>query len=156
MRNTVKRGDTSKVGRITIASSTEDVKCDHSLQTKRISITITMGKVEMQSMHNIWGKIFSFIRPRRFSFKRAIFEILGVVVTLQAVVVLILQIVSMIRRQNRHLESFPHLSLQEVVIGENTVQIYDYGHDLYEAMLSAIDAAKRVFILKPIFGKTTR
>ena len=112
-----------------------------------------MGKVEMQSMHNIWGKIFSFIRPRRFSFKRAIFEILGVVVTLQAVVVLILQIVSMIRRQNRHLESFPHLSLQEVVIGENTVQIYDYGHDLYESMLSAIDAAQKSIYLETYIWK---
>jgi len=34
------------VGRITIASRTEDVKCSYSLKTKRISITTTIGTVE--------------------------------------------------------------------------------------------------------------
>ena len=112
-----------------------------------------MGKVEMQSMHNIWGKISPFIRPRRFSIKRTLMEILGLVVTLQAIVVLILQLVSVIRRQNRHQGTFPHISLQEVEIGESTVQIYDYGHDLYQAMLSAIDAAQKSIYLETYIWK---
>src|SRR5205823_14876096 len=96
-----------------------------------------MGKVEMQSMHNIWGKIPPLIRPRRFSIKRTLLEILGLVVTLQAIVVLILQLVSVIRRQKRHQGTFPHISLQEVEIGESTVQIYDYGRELYMSMFSS-------------------
>jgi len=115
-----------------------------------------MGNVEMQNMHNIWGKISPFIRLRRFSIKRTIFEILGFMVTLQAVVVLILEVVSVIRKQKRHKETFPHLSLEEVGIGENTVQIYDYGHDLYESMLSAIDAAQKSIYLETYIWKDDR
>ena len=107
----------------------------------------------MQSMHNIWRKISSFIRPHRFSIKRILLEILGGVVTLQALVILILQAVSVIRRQNRPRESFPHFPLEEVIIGENTVQIYDYGHDLYETMLSAIDAAQESIYLETYIWK---
>src|SRR5881392_2668399 len=112
-----------------------------------------MGNVEMQSRHNIWRKLSPFIRPRRFSIKRILFEIFGLLVTLQAIIVLILQLVSVIRRQNRHQGTFPHISLQEVEIGENTVQIYDYGHDLYEAMLSAIDAAQESIYLETYIWK---
>ena len=107
----------------------------------------------MQSLKNIWRKVSSLIRPRSFSIKRTLFEIIVFVVTLQAVVVLILQVVSALRRQNRHQESFPHVSLEEVVIGENTIQIYDYGHDLYEFMLSAIDAAQESIYLETYIWK---
>src|SRR2546429_6645192 len=107
----------------------------------------------MQSMHNIWRKISSFIRPHRFSIKRILLEILGGIVTLQALVILILQAVSVIRRQIRPRASFPHLPLEEVEIGENTVQIYDYGHDLYESMLSAIDAAQKSIYLETYIWK---
>src|SRR5204863_7906780 len=141
------------MGRITIAPRTEDVTCSHSLKTKRITITIAVGNVEMQSMHNIWEKISPLIRPRRFSIKRTLLEILGLVVTLQAIVVLILQLVSVIRRQNRHQGTFPHISLQEVEIGESTVQIYDYGRDLFESMLSAIDAAQESIYLETYIWK---
>ncbi len=107
----------------------------------------------MQSRHNIWRKLSPFIRPRRFSIKRILFEIFGLLVTLQAIVVLILQLVSVIRRQNRHQGTFPHISLEEVEIGENTVQIYDYGRDLYESMLSAIDAAQESIYLETYIWK---
>jgi hypothetical protein len=35
--------------------------------------------------------------------------------------------------------SFPHPHLGEVRVGTNRLQIYDYGRDLYDAMLAAID-----------------
>jgi len=107
----------------------------------------------MQNMHNIWGKISSSFRPRKFSLKRILFEIIGFLVTLQAVVILTLQVVSIIRRQNRHQESIPHVSLQEIPVGENSVQIYGYGHDLYESMLSAIDAAQESIYLETYIWK---
>ncbi len=107
----------------------------------------------MQSIKNIWEKISSLIQPRGFSIKRTLLEIIGFVFTLQALVVIVLQVVSVIRRQNRHQESFPHLLLEEVAIGENAVQIYDYGHDLYESMLSAIDAAQESIYLETYIWK---
>ena len=96
----------------------------------------------MQSSKNIWRKVLYVIQPRRFSLKRTLLEIVGFAITLQAIVVIILEVISLIRRQNRHQGPFPHLSPEEVIIGKNTVQIYDYGHDLYASMLQAIDAAQ--------------
>ena len=110
----------------------------------------------MLSITNIWRKILHLIQPRRFSMKRTLLEIIGLVFTLQAVVVLTLQVISLIRRQNRHKETFPHLSPDEVVIGENTVQIYDFGHDLYESMLSAIDTAQKSIYLETYIWKDDR
>ncbi|MGZ3609798.1 MAG: phospholipase D-like domain-containing protein [Ktedonobacteraceae bacterium] len=107
----------------------------------------------MQSSKNIWKKVSDVIRPRRFSIKRVLLEILGFAITLQTVVVLVLEIISLIRRQNRHNETFPHLSPEEVVIGENTVQIYAYGHDLYDSMLSAIDTAQKSIYLETYIWK---
>ncbi len=110
----------------------------------------------MQSIKNIWGKISSLIRSRKFSIKRILFEIIGLVITLQAVVVFILEVISFIRRQNRQQGTFPHLSLEEVTIGENTIQIYDYGHDLYKSMLSAIDSAQKSIYLETYIWKDDR
>ncbi len=107
----------------------------------------------MQSIQNIWGKISCFIRPRRFSIKRTILEILGLLVTLQAFVALILQFVSVLRRHQRYQGSFPHLLLEEVSIGENSVQMYDFGRDLYEYMLEAIDAAQKSIYLETYIWK---
>jgi cardiolipin synthase len=77
----------------------------------------------------------------------------GFVVALQATVVLILQFVSLLRRQHRHQGSFPHLGVEEVEIGENAVQMYDYGYDLYKSMLDAIDAAQESIYLETYIWK---
>ncbi len=110
----------------------------------------------MQSSRNIWRKILHVIRPRRFSIKRTLLEIFGLAIILQAVVVVVLEIISLIRRQNRYQGTFPHISLDEVVIGKNTVQIYDYGHDLYTSMLHAIDAAQKNIYLETYIWKDDR
>jgi cardiolipin synthase len=68
-------------------------------------------------------------------------------------VVLILQFVSVLRRQQRYQGSFPHLSLEEVNIGKNRVQIYDYGRDLYAHMLQAIDDAHESIYLETYIWK---
>ncbi len=107
----------------------------------------------MQSSKNIWGKISSLIRPRKFSIKRILLSLIGLAISLQAVVVLILEVISLIRRQNRQQGTFPHLSPEEVKIGENTVQIFAYGHDLYESMLSAIDTAQKSIYLETYIWK---
>ena len=110
----------------------------------------------MQRLKTIRRKISSIILPRRFSIKRTALGIIGAIFSLQAIVVFFLEIISFLRRKNRHQRSFPRLSLEEVVIGENTVQIYDYGHDLYEAMLSAIDSAQQSIYLETYIWKADR
>ncbi len=107
----------------------------------------------MQKSKNIWRKVLDVIRPRRFSIRRALLEIVGFAITLQAIVVIILEVISLLRRQNRHQGPFPHLFPEEVVIGKNTVQIYDYGHDLYASMLQAIDAAQKNIYLETYIWK---
>jgi cardiolipin synthase len=107
----------------------------------------------MSRLQFLWGNTYRMLRTRRFSFKRIIFQTLGFVVTLQAIVVLILQFVSVLRRQHRYQGSFPHLSLEEVNIGKNRVQIYDYGRDLYAHMLQAIDDAHESIYLETYIWK---
>ena len=107
----------------------------------------------MSRLQYLWGKTYRLLRSRRFSFKRTILEISGVVVTLQAIVVLILQFVSILRRQQRYQGSFPHLPLEEVNIGKNRVQIYDFGRDLYAHMLQAIDDAHESIYLETYIWK---
>lgn len=107
----------------------------------------------MRRLQYCWGKIYRMLRPRRFSLKDVLLEIFGLVVTLQAIVVLILQFVSILRRQHRYQGSFPHLHLEEVNIGQNSVKVYDYGHDLYTHMLEAIDAAQESIYLETYIWK---
>ncbi len=79
---------------------------------------------------------------RRFSVRRMVMEMTGLMVGLEAITVIILQLVSEQRKQRRPEGGFPHPYLDEVRVGDNTLQIYDYGRDLYDAMLAAISAIK--------------
>ncbi len=79
---------------------------------------------------------------RRLSVRRMVMEMTGLMVVLEAITVIILQFVSEQRKQRRPEGGFPHPYLDEVRVGDNTLQIYDYGRDLYDAMLAAIDAAQ--------------
>ena len=47
----------------------------------------------------------------------------------------------------------PHPDLSEVPLGKNNLQLYDYGSDLYEAMLAAIDAAQESIYLETYIWK---
>jgi cardiolipin synthase A/B len=107
----------------------------------------------MPRLQYLWGEIYRLFRPRRFSIKRTILQITGITVMMQAAVVLILQFVSVLRRQHRYQGSFPHMQLEEVNIGKNAVKIYDYGRDLYEDMLTAIDAAQESIYLETYIWK---
>jgi cardiolipin synthase len=49
--------------------------------------------------------------------------------------------ISTLRRKKKE-QSFPRIPLQEVHVGEDTLQLYCYGRDLFDAMLSAISNAK--------------
>jgi cardiolipin synthase len=100
------------------------------------------------------------LRRPRVSLRRLLLEATGITLALQAVVVLTLQAVSILRRQQQK-GGFPHPRFGPVVVGENALsdvgknclQLYDYGRDLYDAMLKAIDAARETIYLETYIWK---
>src|SRR5438046_4262899 len=108
----------------------------------------------MQRKKDIMHRLQALLRRRhRFSIWRLLLRATGVMVVLEAVVVIILQIVSIQRRHQRQKGSFPHPSLKGVTVGENRLQLYDYGRDLYDAMLAAIDTAQESIYLETYIWK---
>src|SRR6266704_4750238 len=91
---------------------------------------------------------------RQISIRRIVMEMTGLLVGLEAITVIILQLVSEQRKQHRPEGGFPHPYLDEVRVGDNTLQIYDYGRDLYDAMLAAIDAAQESVYLETFIWKS--
>jgi cardiolipin synthase len=87
------------------------------------------------------------------SVKQIVLRGLGAIVALQAVTVAILWVVSTLQAKSRKKTSFPHLNLDPVQIEENALQIYSYGRDLYDAMLTAIDEAQNCIYLESFIWK---
>src|SRR4051794_2016313 len=79
----------------------------------------------------------------RLSMRRIVLEMTGLLVVLEAITVIILQIISVQRRQHQHKGGFPHPSLDELGVGDNSFDLYDYVRDLYDAMRGLIDAARQ-------------
>ena len=97
-------------------------------------------------------QIQAFYNPRQLSLRKITLTIFGLVVSLQTITVIILQIVS-IQRRSQHHGGFPHPRLSEVQVGANRIQLYDYGQDLFNAMLAAIDSAKESIYLETYIWK---
>ena len=90
---------------------------------------------------------------RRLSLLRVMLAVAGGAVALQAITILILQAVTEVRKLRRNSGSFPHPSFEELQVGDNRLQIYAYGSDLYEAMLAAIDSAQESIYLETYLWK---
>ncbi len=80
---------------------------------------------------------------------------LSVLVTfvLQLLTAAILMIVASIRDRKKQEHSFPRLDLQEVQVGENRLQLYCYGRELFDDMLAAIDSAKESVYIESYIWK---
>jgi cardiolipin synthase A/B len=107
----------------------------------------------MPSRQDYMNPLKSLRRRYRFSLLRTLLGATGLMVALQACVVIILQVVSAYRKRFRHGGGFPHPYLSEVPVGKNTLQLYDYGYDLYNAMLAAIDVAQESIYLETFIWK---
>src|SRR5712692_7320198 len=92
---------------------------------------------------------------RKFSLKRLLLQLTGIMLGLQALIVFVLQIISVRRKRHQPQGGFPHQYLEMVRVGKNTVQLFDYGRELYDAMLAAIDGARESIYWKRISGKVT-
>ncbi len=77
----------------------------------------------------------------------------GLLIALESVTVLILQLITAHRRRKEQKGGFPHPHLSEVQVGENVLEVYDYGRDLYDAMLAAIDDAQNSIYLETYIWK---
>ncbi len=78
--------------------------------------------------------------------------ILGIL-TLQVLTVAVLLVIAALGKRRQHEVSFPHHLFEEVPVGENSLQLYAYGRDLYDAMLQAIDAAHESIYLETYIWK---
>lgn len=87
------------------------------------------------------------------SITQIVLRAMGALFGLQVLTVAILQFVSKLRRKQQQGGGFPHPNLNEVHVGDNTLQLYDYGQYLYDAMLAAIDSAKESIYLETFIWK---
>lgn len=78
---------------------------------------------------------------------------IGGVAGLQLGVVAILSGLAAWRKRRARPQGFPHDTLPEVQVGENTLRVYTYGQDLYGAMLEAIDCAHESIYLETFIWK---
>ncbi len=91
-------------------------------------------------------------RPR-FSLLRLVRMSVGILFALQAATVMVLWVVAALSNRRKRGQSFPRPHLDEVQVGENALQLYGYGRDLYDAMFEAIDSAQESIYLETFIWK---
>ncbi len=77
---------------------------------------------------------------------------LGLVGVAQAIVASVLMVAAWLRRRKQN-QGFPHSLPAPVAVADNTLQVYSYGKDLYDAMIEAIDAAQESIYLETFIWK---
>ncbi len=87
------------------------------------------------------------------SLTQIVLRAMGTLFGLQVLTIAILQLVSKLRRKQQQGGGFPHPNLSEVRVGDNALQLYDYGQYLYDAMFAAIDSAKESIYLETFIWK---
>ncbi len=81
------------------------------------------------------------LRASLWRLLRLLGGVAGSFLALQTAVVATLVAIARQRRMRSPERGFPYLELHEESLGENQLQLYTYGQDLYDAMLEAIDSA---------------
>jgi cardiolipin synthase A/B len=98
-------------------------------------------------------KLIGHLSIPRLPLWQIIKRALIVMVTLQSLTVTALIVISAIRNRRHEEKSFPHIRLDEVRVGDNRLQLYDYGRELYDAMLEAIDSAQEAVYIESFIWK---
>lgn len=94
-----------------------------------------------------------FKRFSRMSLLRLVGKVMLGVVTLQVLTAAVLLAIAALGRRRKHEVSFPHQPFEEVRVGENSLKLYAYGRELFDAMLEAIDAAQESIYLETYIWK---
>ena len=111
-----------------------------SIKTDRNKIIFETDKLEVR-------------RKDRFSLVSTARLIFGAIISLQIFTAAILLLIASLRNRHKHEQSFPHMDLDEVQVGDNRLQLYTYGRDLYDAMFEAIDNARESVYLESFIWK---
>lgn len=98
-------------------------------------------------LHRLTGRV------QRMPVRRTLLLLAGVYTALQTITIAVLSVIAM--RRNRRLTHarFPHLDLPEIFVEDNHLKIYDYGADLFTAMLEAISSAKELIFIESYIWK---
>ena len=92
-------------------------------------------------------------RIDRLTFLHLVRRVILSALTVQVLTAAVLLGIAAFGRRRKHDASFPHRHYEEVWVGENSLQLYSYGHDLYDAMLEAIDGARESIYLETYIWK---
>lgn len=84
---------------------------------------------------------------------RVVFTLGGAYVALQTATIIVLSALSIRRKRALDGARFPITRLGPETVGPNTLRIYSYGSDLYDAMLAAIDSAKAFIFIESFIWK---
>lgn len=101
----------------------------------------------MQNRFRWW----SYMTP-----KRVILLVLRIVLGAQVVTLVALELIAFWRERSMKKikkKPFPYPELDEVKVGGNTLELYADGHDLYTAMLEAIDEAQECIYIESYIWK---
>ena len=94
-----------------------------------------------------------FKRLSGLSLLRLVLKVILGVLTLQVLIAAVLLLIAALGKRRKHEVSFPHEPFEEVQVGENSLKLYAYGRDLFDAMLEAIDAAQESIYLETYIWK---
>ncbi len=94
-----------------------------------------------------------FKRYSRVSLLRLVGKVILGLLTLQVLTAAVLLVIAALGKRRKHEVSFPHQPIEEVQVGENSLKLYAYGRDLFDAMLEAIDAAQESIYLETYIWK---
>src|SRR5690348_12621059 len=94
-----------------------------------------------------------FKRFSRLSLLRLVGKVILGLLTVQILTAAVLLVIAALGKRRKHEVSFPHKPFEEVQVGENCLQLYAYGRDLYDAMLEAIDAAQESIYIETYIWK---
>ena len=89
----------------------------------------------------------------RLSPVRLILKVMLGLLTAQILTMGVLLVIAALGKRRTREVSFPHDPFEEVQVGENSLHLYSYGRELYDAMLSAIDAAQQSIYIETYIWK---
>ncbi len=99
-------------------------------------------------------RILTLLGQRRGpSLTQIVLRAMGALFGLQVLTIALLQLASKLRRTRQESGGFPHPNLNGIRVGDNNVQLYDYGQYLFDAMLTAIDSAQETIYLETFIWK---
>jgi cardiolipin synthase A/B len=122
-------------------------------RTVERSTRTNAGEEYMTStQEQVWSRLTS--RPRHLlSLLKVAGYIIGAFLALLVSTVATLLIVDALSKRKSEETPFPRLPLDPVRLGDNDLQLYEYGRDLYDAMLGAIDNAQESIYLESYIWK---